>query len=204
MSSGATVFVVDDDPGALRSMRWLLESDGLAVETYLSGEEFLKAYDPNRPGCLLLDLRMRGMDGLELQKRIASRGPHPPIIFVSGHGDVAKCAEAMKTGAVDFLEKPADDAKILAAVHLALEKDRRRRSVEATHPEIAARIARLTPRERETLRFMLEGDATKRIASQLDVGNQTAAKHRARVLSKMEVGSEAELVRLLKDYPLAE
>jgi two-component system, LuxR family, response regulator FixJ len=116
---------------------------------------------------------------------------------------VTKCAEAMKAGAVDFLEKPADDEKVLAIVRHALEKDRRRRSVEANHPEIAARIARLTPRERETMHFMLEGDATKRIASQLDVGNQTAAKHRARVLSKMGVGNEAELVRLLKEYPLS-
>jgi two-component system, LuxR family, response regulator FixJ len=202
MIPDATVFLVDDDSESLRSLRWLLESEGLVVETYLSGKAFLEAYDPHRPGCLLLDLRMPEMDGLDLQKRIVSLGPHPPIIFVSGHGDVAKCAEAMKAGAVDFLEKPANDAKVLAIVQHALEKDRRRRSIEAPHPDIAARLARLTPRERETMHFMLEGDATKRIASRLGVGNQTAAKHRARVLGKMGVGNEAELVWLLKDYPL--
>jgi two-component system, LuxR family, response regulator FixJ len=201
MISDATVFVVDDDAEALRSMRWLLESEGLAVETYLSGEEFLAAYARDRPGCLLLDLCMPEMDGLELQRRLASRGAHLPVVFVSGRGDVAKCTDAMKGGAVDFLEKPADDAKVLAVVHLALEKDRRRRSVDATHPEIAARIARLTPRERETMGLLAEGSTIKQIAAQLDIGFQTAAKHRTRVLGKMRVANEAELVRLLKDYP---
>jgi FixJ family two-component response regulator len=202
MSSEATVFVVDDDPEALRSMRWLLESDGLAVETYASGEAFLRAYDARRPGCVLLDLRMPEMDGIEMQRRLSSQEGHAPIVFISGRGDVAKCAEAMKNGAVDFLEKPVDDARLLAVVRQALEADRRRRSVEATYPEISARLARLTPRERETVRCLLKGDTMKQIAGRLDIGFQTVAKHRTQALSKLEVQNELELVRLLKDYPL--
>ena len=164
MTGDKIVVVVDDDPGALHSMRWLLESEGLSVETYPSGAEFLRACDPHRLGCLLLDLKMPEMDGLEVQRRLAAAGLRPPIVFLSGHGDVPRCAAAMKAGAVDFLEKPADDAEVLAVVRLALEKDRRRRSVEADQTEIAARIGRLTPRERETMRLLAEGESTKQIA----------------------------------------
>jgi two-component system, LuxR family, response regulator FixJ len=202
MMADATVIVVDDDPGAIKSMRWLLESDGLPVTAFSSGEEFLKAYDPNRPGCLLLDLQMPGMDGLELQRRLASMGDHPPIIFVTGHGNVARCAEAMKAGALDFLEKPVDDSKVLEVVRLGIEEDHRRRSIEATHSEIAARVAQLTQREREIVHFLREGNAMKAIASRLGIGIQTVAKHRAGALHKMQVRNDAELVRLLEGYPL--
>lgn len=204
MNRDATVFVVDDDPGALRSMCWLLESEGFSVEAYSSARGFLAAYDPDHPCCLVLDLRMPEVDGLELQKQLACRGAHAPIIFVSGHGDVPKCAEAMKAGAVDFLEKPADDQKILGLIHQALEKDRRRRRLEAGRPEIAARIRRLTPREHETMLRMLDGGEIKEIAAGFGTSFQTVAKHRARVLAKMEVHNEAELVRLLGDFPLGE
>ncbi len=202
MTADATVFVVDDDLGVLKSMRWLLESEGLRVETYLSGPEFLAAYDPNRPGCLLIDLRMPEMDGLELQERLVAQGLHPPIIFVTGHGDVPECAAAMKAGAVDFLEKPADAGLVLEIVQRALEKDRERRSVVTAHPETAARLNELTPREREVLRLLHEGKSIKAIAAQFGIGFQTAAKHRARVLEKLHVKNEAELVRLLMNYPL--
>jgi len=204
MNREATVVVVDDDPGALDSTRWLLESEGLPVETYASGADFLRAYDPERPGCLLLDLKMPEMDGLELQRRLAAGGAHPPIIFVSGQGDVPKCKAAMKAGAVDFLEKPADDVQILTVVRTALEIDRQRRAVAASDSQMAARLAHLTPRELQTLRCLLAGEAIKQIAARFRIGFQTAAKHRARVLGKMGVGNEVELIRLLKEYPLEE
>ena len=201
MTTDGTVFIVDDDPGVLKSMRWLLESEGLSVETYSSGPEFLAAYDPNRPGCLLLDLRMPDMNGLELQERLVARGLHPPIIFLTGHGDVPDCTAAMKGGAIDFLEKPADVALVLEIVQHALGKDRERRSVVTAHPETTARINKLTPREREVLRLLHEAKSIKAIAAQLGIGFQTAAKHRARVLEKLQVNNEAELVRLLMNYP---
>ena len=202
MAVGATVFVVDDDPGIREAMRGLLESTGLVVETYSSAAEYLGAYNPNRPGCLVLDLRMPEIDGLELQRRLIAHGPHPPIVFVTAYGDVSQCAEAMKGGAVDFLRKPTDGPKLLDAVRRALERDQRRHRVEATHPQIAARLARLTPREREVMLLLLDGDDMKTIAGRLSIGIQTVAKHRTRVLAKMQVRNEAELVRLLEGYAL--
>ena len=203
MSEASTVFVVDDDPGAALSLRWLLEAEGLAVEAYSSAREFLNAYDPQRPGCLVLDLCMPEVDGLELQQRLLARGAPPPIIFVSAHGDVPKCAAAMKAGAVDFLEKPVHHERILALIRRALEQDRQNRQVALTGPEIAARINRLTPRERDVMRLLFEGKAIKAIAVHFGTGFQTAAKHRTRVLDKLHVQNEAELVRLLINFPLA-
>jgi len=202
MSAESTVFVVDDDEKALNSMRWLLESDDLAVETYSSAINFLACYSRQRPGCLVLDLCMPGMDGLKLQAELLSRGEGPPIIFLSGHGNVSHCAGAMKAGAVDFLEKPADGGRILNVVHEALEKDRRRRSTEAAAREAAARVERLTPREREVASRLYEGHSIKAIAARFDISYQTVAKHRARVLEKLEIENETELVRLLANCPL--
>jgi FixJ family two-component response regulator len=131
MATNVTVFVVDDDPGVLRSTRWLLESDGLSVETYSSAGDFLAAYDPDRPGCLVLDLRMPDMDGLELQQRLRPLGEHPPIIFVTGSADVPQSAQAMEAGGVAFLDKPTDDEQLLKLVRQALEQDQRRRHGDA-------------------------------------------------------------------------
>ena len=200
MDPDATVFVVDDDAGALRSMRWLLESDGLSVKTYSSAREFLAAYDRGCSGCLVLDLRMPEMGGLELQQELASRGAHPPIIFLSGHGDVPKCAVAMKAGAVDFLEKPADAEALLELVHQNIEKDRKRRAIQASRLEIATRVTRLTPREREVMELLYAGEPMKAIAAKLGISVQTVAKHRTRVLEKMEANGEAELARLLSAH----
>jgi len=204
MGEKATVFVVDDDPGALRSTRWLLESEGLPVETYSSAREFLAAYDPDRPGCLILDLKMPEMHGLELQEKLPSRGAHLPIIFISGHGDVPNCAEAMKGGAIDFLEKPVDDKRILTLVRQAVERDHKRRRTIANHSEIAARSERLTPRERDIVRHLHQGYSIKKIAAHFGISFQTVAKHRTRVLGKLGVTNEAELVRLLADYQFDE
>ncbi len=197
MTFDATVFVVDDDLGALRSMRWLLESEGFCVETFSSSREFLAAYHPDRPHCLVLDLRIPEMDGLELQQRLASQESNPPIIFVSGHGDVAQCARAMRQGAVDFLEKPVDDEALLGRVEEALGEDRRQRGLQSRCQETEARLDRLTPREREVREMLYAGKSVKMIAAELGISLQTAAKHRARVLKKLEVDNEAEMVRLL-------
>jgi len=201
MSADATVFVVDDDPTATSSLRWLLESDGMSVETYSSGKEFLDAYDPNRSGCLVLDLRMPEMDGLQLQQRLLSLAVQPPVIFVTAYGDVPKCAAAMKAGAVDFIEKPFNHEALLKLVRHALEEDRLRRGSMVDHPEIAARISTLTPREREVMSLLRAGKSIKAISAEFQIGFQTAAKHRSRVLEKLHVENEAELVRLLTDYP---
>ena len=145
---------------------------------------------------------MPEMDGLALQERLLSREPRLPILFVTGHGDVPHCAQALKAGALDFLEKPVRSDIILDRVRYALETDQRNRRVKATHPEITARIAQLTPREKEMMVFLLRGEDMKTISGKLDIGIQTVAKHRTRVLDKMQVRNEAELVRLLRDYPL--
>lgn len=201
MPTRCTVVVVDDDEAALASTRWLLESDGLAVETCSSASEFLASFKSDFAGCIVLDLRMPGMDGLELQKKLKTRGYHLPIVFLSGHGDVLTCAEAMKTGAVDFLEKPAGDKDLLDAVHRALDKGGRRRSTLPGAAEITARLGRLTPREREVMLRLSQGDTIKTIAAKFGISFQTVAKHRTRVLEKLDVRNEAGLVHLLKDYP---
>jgi len=204
VTAEATVFIVDDDLGTRRSMRWLLESYDLSVETYPSGPDYLSVYDANRPGCLLVDLQMPEMDGLELQEQLASRIEPPPVIFVSGHGNVSKCAEAMKAGAVDFLEKPTDDEKILNVVRRALEMDRRSRCAKASFADTADSMDRLTPREREVMELLYEGETMKNIASRLGISFQTVAKHRTKVLEKLQIRNEAELARLLSSYGFSE
>ena len=198
MTAEATVFVVDDDWGTRRSMKWLLESYGLSVETYSSGPHYLKACDPSRPGCLMLDLHMPEMDGLELQEQLTSRNEHRPVIFVSGHGNVPKCAEAMKAGAVDFLEKPADDEQVLDVVRRALENDRRQRCVKASPSDATNRMDRLTSREREVMGLLYDGEVMKNIARRLGISIQTVAKHRTKVLDKLQIRNEADLVRLIE------
>lgn len=202
METQATVFVVDDDPGALRSMQWLLESDGLRVETHRSATEFLDKYDPARPGCLVLDVHMQGMNGLELQEKLVADGECPPIIFVTGQGDVRTSVRAMKWGAVDFLEKPITDRMLVRLVHEAIDKDLQRRRIESRQREMRSRIARLTPREREVMHALLDGKPAKRIAIELGISIKTALRHRSRILQKLRVHSVAELVRQFLDHSL--
>jgi len=202
MSTDATVFLVDDDPGVLDSLQFLLKSNGFSVETFTSARDFLNSYDTDRPGCLVLDLSMPEMDGLALQDRLLHREPRLPIIFVTGHGDVPQCVQALKAGALDFLEKPVRSSVILERVRYALEADQRNRRVQTTHPEITARIALLTPRQKEMMGFLLTGEDMKTISRKLEISIQTVAKHRTRVLDKLQVRNEAELVRLLINYPL--
>jgi len=197
MRTGTTVFLVDDDPAALDSLRWLMETRGFSVEAYCSASDYLDAYDPHKPGCLVLDVRMPEMDGLALQEKLVAIGERIPIIFVTAHGDVASSVQAMKAGAIDFLEKPVDDEVLLKLVQNALEKDSLRRHQEPQKAEIEMRIQRLSPREREVMELLYAGKSMKRIAIEFGITAQTVAKHRTRVLEKMKVAGDTELVRLL-------
>ncbi len=191
-----TVFVVDDYAPIRRALLRLLRAAGFAVLAFASPQEFLAEYDPRTPGCLVLDLDMPAVNGLELQRILATKGSVLPIIFLSGHGDVPKSVQAMKHGASDFLTKPVNDKDLLAAIRAAIEKDRalRRRQIELS--EIRARLATLTPREREVLEHVVTGKLNKQIAGDLGTVEQTVKVHRARVMEKLKVQSVAELVRL--------
>ena len=191
-----TVFVVDDDPAVLKGLSRLLRAARLDVATFSSPQEFLERHDPNAPGCLVLDLSMPGLNGLELQEALATKGFAVPIIFLTGHGDIPTSVQAMKRGALDFLTKPVNDDDLLKAVHAAIEKDRIARLALAELDEIQQRLATLTPREREVLTHVVSGQLNKQIAYDLGTVEQTIKVHRARVMEKMKVDSVAELVRL--------
>ena len=192
-----TVFVVDDDPGVLNSVQLLLRSVGLNAETFSSAHEFLEAYDPERPGCLLLDVRMPGMSGLELQERLDSMGSTLPIIFVTAHGDVPMAVRAVKAGAVDFIQKPFRDQELIDKSRDAIEENARIREKFADRKGIAERIALLTPREREVMELVIEGKANKVIAQDLGISQRTVEIHRARVMDKIQAGSVSELVQMV-------
>jgi FixJ family two-component response regulator len=191
-----TVFVVDDDPPARRSISRLLRVAGFAVAVFASAEEFLAQYDPQTLGCLLLDVAMPILDGLELQRILADAGSLLPIIFLTGTSDIPQSVRAMKQGASDFLTKPVNDEELFAAVRAAIDKHRACRREQAELSEIRARLATLTPREREVLEYVVAGKLNKQIAGDLGTVEQTVKVHRARVMRKMRVRSVAELVRL--------
>ena len=195
-SPQVTVFVVDDDQAMRSSLQWLIESVGLAVESFASADEFLTSYYPGRAGCLLLDVRMPGMSGLELQEYLNAHEIKIPVIIITGHGDVHMAVRAMKRGAIDFIEKPFNDEVLLDAIRNALNLDERRRGYQAERAELAARLAQLTPREHEVMDMVTEGKSNKEIAKTLGVSAKTVEAHRARVMEKMQAGSLAELVRL--------
>ncbi|WP_133510406.1 response regulator transcription factor [Candidatus Thiosymbion oneisti] len=191
-----TVFVVDDDQAMRSSLKWLIESIGMQVKTYGSADEFLSSYFPGRAGCLLLDVRMPGMSGLELQAHLAREDSRLPVIIITGHGDVAMAVKAMKSGAVDFIEKPFHDEALLTSIRNALEFDEKQRALQSRRAEIAVRLAELTPREHEVMEMVTEGRANKEIATVLGVSAKTVEAHRARVMDKMGASSLAELVRM--------
>jgi two-component system response regulator FixJ len=193
--AAATVFVVDDNPGVRKSLRALLESAGLAAETYASGEEFLAAYNPERPGCLVLDVRLRHGSGLDLQDDLRRRKALLPIIVLTGHATVATSVRAMKAGAVDFLQKPAPPTLVLERVQAALDRDRHARAVARDRVVVMERFARLTPREREVMELLIAGKTSKKIAASMHVSIRTVEGHRRMVLAKTNVASAAELVR---------
>lgn len=197
MGKEPIVFVVDDDQALRTSLKWLIESVGLGVETYASAKEFMASYYPGRAGCLLLDVRMPGMSGLELQEHFAKNHINIPIIIITGHGDVPMAVRALKSGAVDFIEKPFNDELLLEGIRNALSIDEHRRQLQFQRAEIAARLAQLTPREHEVMDMVTEGKSNREIASALGVTSKTVEAHRARVMEKMEATSLAELVRMV-------
>ncbi len=192
----STVFVVDDDDAVRNSMRWLVESVGLPVETYASAREFLETHDPNRPGCLVLDVRMPGMSGLDMQEKLHEKGIVIPIIVVTGHGDVPTAVRAIKAGAVEFIEKPVNDQLLLDTIQRCIDKDTEYRQESATRSVIAARYMSLTPREREVMAQVVAGEPNKVIARNLDLSAKTIEAHRAAVMRKMEAESLASLVHM--------
>jgi two-component system response regulator FixJ len=191
-----TVFVVDDDQPMRDSLRFLLESVGLRVETHANAADFLRDYDPTRPGCLVLDVRMPGMSGLDLQAELARRGAELPTIVVTAHAEIAMAVRAVKAGAIDFIEKPFSDQLLLDRVRQALEIDRQDREIRARREDARRRLATLTAREREVLGLVVAGKANKEIAASLGLSPKTVEVHRAHVMTKMEAESLAELIRI--------
>lgn len=204
MPTNATVFVVDDEPAMRESLRWLIESVGLVVETYATARDFLAGYTPTRPGCLVLDVRMPGMSGLDLQEALAARKVKIPTIIITGYAEVPMAVRAMKAGAVDFIEKPFSDQLLLDRIQQAIQADLRARNAHAQVAAVGARLATLTPREREVMDLVVAGRANREIAAKLGLSSKTVEVHRAHVMDKMKVDSLAELVRVVLEARTAE
>jgi two-component system, LuxR family, response regulator FixJ len=194
-----TIYIVDDDEAVRNSLRFLLKSVGHTCQTLASANEFLETYQPKHQGCLILDVRMPGMSGLELQQQLNLRGAIIPVIFITGHGDVPMAVEAMQHGAADFLQKPFRDQDLLDRIQRALERDVRNRAALAQHERIRASFESLTPREREVLALMTRGKSNKVMAAELGVSQRTVEIHRARVMDKTGAASLAQLVRMAID-----
>jgi len=193
-----TVFIVDDEAPVRKALSRLLRAAGFVVAAFASPGEFLAQHDLHKPGCLVLDLMMPGIDGIELQRALARKGSVLPIIFITGHGDIPKSVQAMKSGALDFLTKPVNDENLLASIRAAIKRDSIARREQAELFEIRARLASLTPREQEVLDHVVTGKLNKQIADDLGVVEKTIKVHRAHVMEKMKVQSVAELVRLVE------
>ncbi len=194
--SEPTVFVVDDDSAVLSSLKLLLKSVGMNTETYLSAQEFLDSYDPDRPGCLVLDIRMPGMSGLELQEMLQKKKIEVPIIFITGHGDVQMAVHTLKKGAIDFIEKPFNDQVLLDRIQKALAEVNQIRQKQIERKTVERNLASLTSREREVMDLVIAGKLNKVIARQLELSQKTVEFHRANVMKKMKVDSVAELVAI--------
>jgi len=191
-----TVFIVDDDPAIRFAMQALMDSVNMEHEIFASGDEFLENADDHRAGCLVLDIRMPGLGGLELQEELLKRDSTLPIIFITGHGDVPMAVDAMQKGAVDFIQKPFRDQDLLDRIREALKTDQERREEQQKHAEVAERLARLTNREREVFDLVVTGKPNKVIAYELGVSQRTVEIHRARVMEKMQARSLADLVKM--------
>jgi FixJ family two-component response regulator len=192
------IYVVDDDAAVRDSLTLLLRAVGLTGQAFSSAAEFLQNYDPEQHGCLVADIRMPGMSGLDLQDELNRLGAHIPLIFITGHGDVPMAVDAMKSGALDFIEKPFRDQDLLDRVNQALSWDKERRTRNLETLAIRERLAALTPRETEVMERVVQGQANKVIAMDLGVSQRTIEIHRARVMEKMEVRSVAKLVHAVE------
>jgi len=192
-----TVFIIDDDEGYRDSVQELVSSVGLPTETFASALDFLESFDCARPGCLVLDVRMARMSGLALQERLRTMGATIPIVFISGHGDIAMAVKAVKEGAVDFVQKPYREQQLLDAIDEALRRNAAPRTYSGdTQQALASRVAALSPREREVMTLALQGLPSKVIAKELAISHRTVEQHRSRLLEKLGVGSITELLRL--------
>jgi two-component system, LuxR family, response regulator FixJ len=192
-----TVYIVDDDQATRKSLRWLVETLGVSVQTFHSGASFLDSYDPVQPGCLVLDVMMAGMTGLELQRELNAREIEIPVIVLTGYGDVPTAVNALKNGAVEFLEKPFDGEVLLEQVRKALELDDSRRREWDAGEEVRARYKRLTPREKQILKMVVDGLSSKEIATLCGVSFKTVEAHRAKIMKKMEATGVAHLVKMV-------
>ena len=199
MTTVPVVFVVDDDPSVRSSLKFLISTVGLQVETFDSAEAALQRVLPDAPSCLVLDVRLRGLSGLDLQHELEARNCQIPIVFMTGHGDIPMSVRAMKAGAVDFLTKPFRDQDLLDAVRIALERDRARREREKKLAESQNRFKSLTAREQEVIAMVVAGMLNKQIADQLGTAENTIKIHRSRAMKKMHAQSVAELVRIMEN-----
>jgi two-component system, LuxR family, response regulator FixJ len=199
-----TAYVVDDDESIRTLWRWLMESNGIAVRTFASAAEFINAYPPDAPGCLVLDLRLPGMSGLELQEHLKQKGVEIPIVIVTGHGDIPTAVSAIKGGAVDFIEKPFSYRDALSIVQGAFRRDAEVRARRLRRLVISGRLAALTDRERDVLRRIIEGKPNKIIADELEISVKTVEFHRSKLMEKMGADSLAELVQLALGFSLVE
>ena len=195
MSMAPSVSVVDDDLSVLKATSRVLRAAGLEVREFARARDYLDGYDPAAPGCLVLDLAMPDLSGLEVQQALVARGGEPAIVFLSGHADVPASVEAMKGGAVEFLTKPVDAKALVEAVRVAFDRDRACREARRGREEVAARLATLTPREAQVLRAVVSGKPNKQIAQELGAAEKTIKVHRGRVMEKMQVRSLAALVQ---------